>query len=161
MRPFVVPAFALLAAAAAVPLIASAGQEDPRAEAARIERRLERIEARVLSADADLRRMNDALGAELLAAMESHSPGVMDDAQRLAALRASSGDGGAATAAEARGLEARVDAARVAALRRPPLAARVDAFHRLLRERMIRSDPEARALLRRYGELHGISGAEP
>ncbi|HEX2205827.1 MAG TPA: hypothetical protein VHG91_21110, partial [Longimicrobium sp.] len=51
-------------------------------------------------------------------------------------------------------LEARVGAAREAALREPRLASMVDAFNVLLRERMMEADDEAARLLARYSELH-------
>ena len=158
MSRIVFPALLLLAAfAASVPSRASGGgQEDARAEAARIERRLERIEARVLETDLKLRQMNEALGAELLAAMDALSPGVADDARRLAVLRARSVDGGGT---EARRLETRVDAARRAALRDRRLASMVAAFNALVREKMILADPDAAGLLERYAELHGDSAA--
>jgi hypothetical protein len=148
-------ALALGLTAAAAPLLAPGGAgEGAGAEAARIERRLERLEARLLAEDDELRRMNRALGAELLAAMERASPGAADDARRLAALRAAD-----ASSPEARRLEARVEAARRAALRDGRVASMVDAFNRLLREKMARADPEAGRLLARYAELRGSPGA--
>jgi hypothetical protein len=155
---YIVPVLVLItAAAAAVPSAPEGGRQDGLTEAERIEWRLGRIEARVLSEDVELRRMDEALGAELLAVMEEARPGVSDDARRLAALRGRDG-ALAEDAAETARLEARVDAARRAALRQHRIASMVDAFHRLLRDRMIRADPEAGRLLERYAELHGGSG---
>ena len=162
--------FALAALAVAVALRLSPGptQEGAHAEAARIERRLERIEARVLRDDAELRRLNQALGAELLDAMEAAHPGISDEVGRVPTLLARAaearerGDAAAAaeSLAEARRIEARVDAARSSALGLPGLASMVDAFNALLRERMIRAEPEAERLLTRYAELHeGIAAA--
>lgn len=165
MLRYALPVLFLAAAFAAVPSAAPGrAQEDARAEAARIERRLDRIEARVLGEDAELRRMNQALGDELLAVMEAISPGAEDDARRLAALRESTDsehEGGAA--AEVRRLEARVEAVRSAALRQPRMWAMVEAFHLLLREKMIRTDPEAGSLLERYADLlhESAVAAEP
>jgi hypothetical protein len=161
MLRYVLPALFLIAAVAAVPSAAPGrAQEDVRAEAARIERRLDRIEARVLGEDAELRRMNQALGDELLAAMEAISPGAEDDARRLAALRARTDAENPAepSAAEARRLEAKVEAVRSAALRQPRMRAMVEAFHLLLREKMIEADPEAGPLLERYADLHERAG---
>lgn len=161
MRRYAAPALLLIAAVAAEPSLARGGaQEAPRAEAARIERRLGEIEARVLRGDAELQAMNEALGAELLAAMEEISPGVADDARRLAALRAgAAGAPDAAGADDERRMEARIDAARTAAMGRDRLATMVEAFHHLLRDRMVQAEPETEALLRRYGELHRITAA--
>ena len=161
MLRYVLPALFLVAAIAAVPSAEpNRAQEDARVEAARIERRLDRIEARVLGEDAELRRMNQALGAELLAAMEAVSPGAGDDARRLAALRASTdSEHEEAAAAEVRRLEAKLEEVRSAALRQPRMWAMVEAFHLLLREKMIEADPEAGSLLERYADLHESAGA--
>ena len=162
MVRFIAPALVALAAAA-LPLTVSArdgAQEDPRAEAAAIEARLQRIETRVLRGDAELRRLDQALGAEVLAAMEAARPGTERDVRRLEALRSGAGKG-AAAADEARRLEAAVEAARRAALRAPRLAAMADAFHHLLRERMMAADPEAERLFRRYAALHAAAAEPP
>lgn len=162
----------LVIAAVSLPLGPHGGahaQEGALAEAARIERTLERIEARVLREDAEVRRLNEALGGALLAGMEAARPGVAADARRLAELRARAtdalerGDGDEAGAALAGipPLEARVGAARTAALRDPRLAAMVEAFNTLLRERMMAADTGAARLLARYAELHdGLTAGE-
>jgi hypothetical protein len=163
MVRFLAPALALAAlAAAALQLAVSArggAQEDPRAEAAAIEAQLQRIETRVLRGDAELRRLNRALGAEVLAAMEAVRPGVVRDVRRLAALRGGGGGDGAPD--EVRRLEAAVEAARREALLRPRLASMADAFHALLRERMIAADPGAEHLFQRYAELHAAAAGPP
>jgi hypothetical protein len=166
MLRYALPVLFLVAAFAAFPSAApDRAQEDARAEAARIERRLDRIEARVLGEDAELRRMNQALGEELLTVMEAISPGAEEDARRLAALRARTDaeDAAEPSAAEVRRLEAKVEAVRSAALRQPRMSAMVEAFHLLLREQMIRTDPEAGSLLERYADLlhESAVAAEP
>jgi hypothetical protein len=139
--------------------------EEKDAEAARIEAALGEIESRAL-ADPELRRMNEALGEELMAAMVRGDPGLaaavgrlplLDDA-RARAIQA----GDAATATEAAReiaiIERRYLAAQAAALRDASLAERVDRFNALLRRRMAETDESAGALLRRYAELQPLIG---
>jgi hypothetical protein len=55
-----------------------------------------------------------------------------------------------------------VAGARALALGDERLARAVEAFHHLLRERMVRADPAAGPLFRRYGELQArTAAAEP
>lgn len=145
----------LAAAALVLPSLASGrAQEGARGEAARIERRLERIEARVLREDAGLRRLDEALGAALLAGMEAVRPGTGERVRLLASLEERAAAAGGADPGRIRRLRAEVEAARLEALADPRLAAMVDAFQALLRERMLRADPGAARLLARYAELH-------
>lgn len=139
--------------------------ETVQAEAARVEAALAEIEARTLG-DPALRRMDEALGDELMAAMVRGDPGLaaavgrlplLDDA-RTRAIQA----GDAAAAAEAErtiaAIERRYLDAQSAALRDASLAERVDRFHTLLRRRMMATDESARVLLRRYAELQSVPG---
>lgn len=137
--------------------------ETARAEAARIEAALADIESRALR-DAELRRMNQALGEDLMDAMLRADPGLAAAAGRLPLLedaRARAIDAGdAAAAAEAaRGIaaiERRYLRAQSAALRHDPLAERVDRFNALVRRRMIETEEAADGLLRRYAELQRL-----
>lgn len=137
--------------------------ETAEAEAARIEAALAEIEARTLD-DPALRRMDRALGDELMAAMVRGDPGLaaavgrlplLDDA-RARAVQA--GDAAAAAEAARRiaAIERRYLGAQSAALRDASLAERVDRFHALLRRRMVETDQSAGALLRRYAELRSL-----
>ncbi len=137
--------------------------ETARAEAARIEATLADIESRALR-DAELRRMNQALGEEMMEAMLRADPGLAAAAGRLPLLedaRARAIDAGdAAAAAEAArrmaAIERRYLRAQRAALRQGPLAERVDRFNALLRRRMIETEEAADGLLRRYAELQRL-----
>ncbi|HEU0299499.1 MAG TPA: hypothetical protein VFR37_08600 [Longimicrobium sp.] len=137
--------------------------ESARAEAARIEAELAEIESRALH-DPELRRMDQALGQELLEAMLRADPGLAAAAGRLPLLqdaRARAVDeGDAAAAAEAAqqidAIERRYLRAQRAALRHGPLAERVDRFHTLLRRRMVETEEAAESLLRRYAELQRL-----
>jgi hypothetical protein len=139
----------------------AAGGED--AEAARIEAALAEIESRALR-DPELRRMNEALGDELMGAMVRADPGLADAVGRLQLLDDARSHaihaGDAAAAAEAaRGIaviERRYLAAQAAALRDAALAERVDRFNTLLRRRMIETEGAADGLLRRYAELQRL-----
>lgn len=160
-------ALALLAACAESQA-QEAGTEAVRSEITRIEGALAEIESRALQ-DPELRRMDQALGAELMDAMIAADPGLPAAAESLVLLRGrhqqavQAGDAEAARdlgrrieAIEQRYLQAQADA-----LRRPSLAERVDRFNTLLRRRMIRTDDAAERLLRRYAELRGIQGTAP
>jgi hypothetical protein len=134
-----------------------------RGEAARIEAALAEIESRALR-DAELRRMNQALGEELMEAMLRADPGLAAAAGRLQLLeearaRAINASDAAAAAEAARGIaaiERRYLRAQSAALRQGPLAERVDRFNALLRQRMIETEEAADGLLRRYAELQRL-----
>jgi hypothetical protein len=137
--------------------------EPARAEAARIEAALAEIESRALR-DAELRRMNLALGEELMDAMLRADPGLAAAAGRLQLLedaraRAIEAGDAAAAAEAARGIaavEQRYLRAQRAALRHGQLAERVDRFNALLRRRMIETEGAADGLLRRYAELQRL-----
>lgn len=137
--------------------------ETARAEAARIEAALADIESRALR-DAELRRMNQALGEELMEAMLRADPGLTAAAERLPLLQDAraraidTGDAAAAADAARRiaAIERRYLRAQSAALRQGPLAERVDRFNALLRRRMIETEEAADGLLRRYAELQRL-----
>jgi hypothetical protein len=158
----------LLCAAAACVVCAQVRRpaaETAEAEAARIEAALAEIESRVLR-DPELRRMDQALGDELMAAMVRADPGVAAAVGRLPLLddaraRAIHAGDAAAAAEAARGIAAiqrRYLDAQAAALRDASLAERVDRFHARLRRRMVETDESAGALLRRYAELQSLLG---
>ena len=160
--------FRLLLAAAAVacaPLSAAAQNggdrhEAWRAEAAGIVARLERIEAGLLE-DPELRRMDQALGAELLEEMLRADPALAGDAGRLPRLDAEwtaarARDDTAALRrldAEMAQMQGRWRQAQAAALADPELAAKVRVFYALLRERLRASSPAAARLLDRLRVL--------
>lgn len=137
--------------------------ETAEAEAARIEAALAEIESRALG-DPALRRMDRALGDELMAAMVRGDPGLaaavgrlplLDDA-RTRAIRAGDASAAAEAARRIAAIERRYLAAQSAALRDASLAERVDRFHALLRRRMVETDESAGALMRRYAELQSL-----
>lgn len=139
--------------------------ETAEAEAARIEAALAEIESRALG-DPALRRMDQALGDDLMAAMVRGDPGLAAAVGRLPLLADArtraiqAGDAAAAAEAARRidAIERRYLDAQSAALRDASLAERVDRFHTLLRRRMVATDESAGALLRRYAELQSILG---
>lgn len=134
-----------------------------RAEAARIEAALARIESRALR-DPELRRMDQALGEDLMEAMLRADPGLAAAAGRLTLLQDAraraidAGDDAAARKAARRiaAIERRYLRAQSAALREAALAERVDRFNALLRRRMIETEEAADGLLRRYAELQRL-----
>ena len=157
-------AFAALCALALLPGCARSQEaEGAWSEAVRIENRLEEIEARALR-DPELRRMDEALGEALMAAMVDVDPGLPAAAGRLPLLRerhARAVQSGAEE--EARDLrrriadiEARYLQAQSDALREPSLSERAARFNALLRARMLETDAAAGELLRRYAELRGL-----
>lgn len=166
VRPVrLVTLFCAVASCVACAQVHRPAAETAEAEAARIEAALAEIEARALG-DPALRRMDQALGDELMAAMVRGDPGLtaamgrlplLDDA-RTRAIR--SGDAAAAAEAARRiaAIERRYLDAQSAALRDASLAERVDRFHALLRGRMVATDESAGALLRRYAELRSVPG---
>ena len=157
--------FCAVASCAACAQVHRPAGEAEDAEAARIEAALAEIESRALD-DPALRRMDQALGDELMAAMVRADPGLatavgrmplLDDA-RTRAIQ----EGDAAAAAEAAraiaAIERRYLAAQSTALRDAALAERVDGFNARLRRRMVETDESAGALLRRYAELRSLHG---
>lgn len=161
---------AVLCALAPLPACAEsqareAGAEAVRSEITRIEGALAEIESRALQ-DPELRRMDQALGEELMDAMIAADPALPAAAERLMHLRErhqAAVDAGEADAARDLGgrieaIEQRYLQAQAHALRRPSLSERVDRFDTLLRRRMIRTDDAAERLLRRYAELRGMPG---
>jgi hypothetical protein len=127
-----------------------------RAEAAGIVARLERLEAGLLQ-DPELRRMDQALGAELMDGMLRADPGLPRDAERLPRLQAERDGarerGDTIAFRRLRGelaeIQSRWKQAQAAALADPELAAKVRVFNALLRERMRASSPAAARLLDR------------
>ena len=162
-------ALAVLCALALLPACAEtqATEAKPlRSEVGRVEAALAEIEARALR-DPELLRMDEALGAELMAAMVRADPGLPAAAGLLPLLQEQYGSavraGDAAAAARVgrriAAVERRYLRAQEAALRNPSLAERTDRFNTLLRWRMIETDRAAEGLLRRYAELRGILGS--
>jgi hypothetical protein len=165
----------LLLAATAVacaPLAAAAQNggdrhEAWRAEAVGIATRLEQIEAGLLE-DPELRRMDQALGAELIAEMLRADPALARDAERLPTLDAErtaarARDDGTSLRrldAERAEMQRRWKRARAAALADAELAAKVRVFNALLRERLRVSSPAAARLLDRLHVLEERLAAE-
>lgn len=144
---------------AALPAAAQNGgtaDEAWRAEAAGIVARLERLEAGLLQ-DPELRRMDQALGAELMDGMLRADPGLPRDAERLPRLQAEREGarerGDTIALRRLRGergeIQSRWEQAQAAALADPELAAKVRVFNALLRERLRASSPAAARLLDR------------
>lgn len=162
---------AVVAAASAPPSAAAQDGGDRRqawrAEAAGIVARLERIEAGLLE-DPELRRMDQALGAELIEQMLRADPALARDAGRLPRLdeeraAARARDDTAALRrldAELGGMQGRWKRAHAAALADAELAAKVRVFNALLRERMRASSPAAGRLLDRLRVLEERLAAE-
>lgn len=167
--PHVIPQVQVLAvlwALAALPACAETQAAETgalRSEVGRIESMLAEIEARALR-DPELLRMNESLGAELMAAMVEADPGLPAAAGALPLLQDRYSDaiqaGDAAAAAEVgrriAAIEERYLRAQAAALRESALAERVERFNALLRRRMIETDAAAADLLERYAELRGL-----
>lgn len=128
-----------------------------RARADALAERLEKIEARALR-EPELRRMNQALGAQLMDGMVAADPRLEEELARVPKLTARAAaarrGGDSAGLREARrelgAISRRFSRAREAALRDRQLAVRVSVFDHLLRERMLSIDPAAARLLARY-----------
>lgn len=137
------------------------------AEASGIVARLERLEAGLLR-DPELRRMDQALGAELMDGMLRADPGLSRDAERLPRLQATRDGarerGDTIDLRRLRGelaeIQLRWNQAQAAALADPRLAAKVRVFNALLRERMRASSPQAARLLDRLQVIEERIAAE-
>jgi hypothetical protein len=149
------------AAAPAAAQDGDGGRAEWRREAERIVSRLERIEGRLLESDAELRRLDVALGADLMAGILEADPALARDADRLPRLDAQMeaarqrGDSAALRRAETEmaGMQRRWTEAHARALRDPALDTKVRVFQALLRERMRETDPAAAGLLDRLEVL--------
>ena len=137
-------------------------------ESERIARRLEEIQERTLE-DPALRRMNEALGAEVQAAMAKADSGLARELARIPEMESRAreaeerGDRAALRdlTAELREIERRYQAAQAAALGDAELAAKVRFFNSLLQRRMVATDPETSRLLARFQELNArLAGEE-
>ncbi len=130
------------------------------AEIQQIQARLASVQEQALQ-DSDIRAEQKALGVEVRSAMEQIDPTVGEQITRMEQLAAEAEAAQAAgdqarilqLTGEAQEIQQRLAEAQVQAMQRPELAARVEAFQARLQGRMIEIEPEAEALIRRFGEL--------